>query len=360
MEWIEKDRIREGVINMFKINMGVKEGERLLVVTDLPQRGEWQQRDSPQLSHILKRSMLAKMVSEIGLESFPQCTRTEDSPVEFFPYPMVARSGAEPGEEVAQRMRGADVVIAITTHSLSHTDARVEACQAGARIASMPGFLVEMFCPGGPMAADYEHIAEETQPLAEMLSQAEEAIVRSRGGTDMRFSLAGRVGNADTGLFRERGNFGNLPAGEAYIAPCEGTGNGQVVVEKGWFRGVLRTGTVRQNMVLHFQDGLVRDIQGGGEIGEMLKDLLGLGKEGEEYISRRNLAELGVGTNPNARSVASLLEAEKIRGTVHIAIGDNAHMGGIVSTDLHWDFVIPHADLILDGKAIMRDGELLI
>ena len=346
MEWVDKDRIRQGVINMFRVNMGVQEGERLLMVTDLPQREEWQRRDSSQLSGILKRSMLAKMVSEIALESFPQCT------VEFFPYPMVARSGAEPGEEVARRMREADVVIAITTHSLSHTDARVEACRAGARIASMPGFLAEMFYPGGPMAADYERIAQETEPLAEMLSRAEQAIVRSRGGTDISFSLAGRQGGADTGLFHEKGSFGNLPAGEAYIAPCEGTGNGQVVVEKGWFRGL------KEDMVLHFQDGLVSSVEGGGEVGEMLKELLGLEKEGEEYRARRNLAELGVGTNPNARSTESVLEAEKIRGTVHIAIGDNAHIGGVVSADLHWDFVIPHADLILDGKPIMRDGRL--
>jgi leucyl aminopeptidase (aminopeptidase T) len=354
MEWVGKDRIGAGVINMLRVNMGIKESERLLVVTDLPQQEAWQQRDSAQLSQILKRSMLAKMTSEVARESFPQCT------VDFFPFPMVARSGAEPGEKVAQRMREADVVIAITSHSLSHTDARVEACLAGARIASMPGFLAEMFYAGGPMAADYEHIAEETRPLARMLSQAQEAIVRSRAGTDMSFSLAGREGGADTGLFREKGSFGNLPAGEAYIAPCEGTGNGQIVVEKRWFRGL------KEKLVLHFGGGLVRSVQGGGEVGEMLHDLLGLGKEvadgpqAAEYGARRNLAELGVGTNPNARSTASVLEAEKIRGTVHMAIGDNAHIGGIVSADLHWDFVIPHADLILDGKAIMRDGEPLI
>jgi len=351
MEWVEKDRIREGVINMFKVNMGVRAGESLLVVTDLPQRAVWQQRDSAQLSQILKRSMLAKMTGEVARESFPQCA------VDFFPFPMAARSGAEPGEEVAERMREADVVIAITNYSLSHTDARVEACQAGARMASMPGFLAEMFYAGGPMAADYERIAEETRPLARMLSQAQEAIVRSRAGTDMRFSLAGREAGADTGLFREKGSFGNLPAGEAYIAPLEGTGSGQIVVEKGWFRGLQET------LVLQFEDGLVCSVQGGGEVGETLLDLLGLEQEGgqsAEYEARRNLAELGVGTNPNARSTASVLEAEKIRGTVHMAIGDNAHIGGIVSADLHWDFVIPHADLILDGKAIMKDGEPLV
>ena len=75
---------------------------------------------------------------------------------------------------------------------------------------------------------------------------------------------------------------------------------------------------------------------------------------------RRNLAELGVGTNSKARSTESVLEAEKILGTVHIAIGDNAHIGGAVTADLHMDFVLPHTVLILDGQTVMADGKLLI
>jgi len=53
------------------------------------------------------------------------------------------------------------------------------------------------------------------------------------------------------------------------------------------------------------------------------------------------------------------LEAEKIRGTVHLAIGDNAHMGGTVTADLHEDFVLPHPDLYLDGEIVMRGGQLV-
>ena len=52
-------------------------------------------------------------------------------------------------------------------------------------------------------------------------------------------------------------------------------------------------------------------------------------------------------------------EAEKIRGTVHLVIGDNAHMGGTVSADLHEDFVLPHPDLYLDGEVVMRSGQLV-
>jgi len=49
--------------------------------------------------------------------------------------------------------------------------------------------------------------------------------------------------------------------------------------------------------------------------------------------------------------------AEKIRGTVHLAIGDSSHMGGIVTAHLHQDFVIPGPDLLLDGKLVIEGGQ---
>ncbi len=52
-------------------------------------------------------------------------------------------------------------------------------------------------------------------------------------------------------------------------------------------------------------------------------------------------------------------EAEKIRGVLHLAIGDNAHMGGAVTADLHEDFVLPHPDLYLDGEVVMRSEQLV-
>ncbi|MBE0512641.1 aminopeptidase [Candidatus Bathyarchaeota archaeon] len=333
---------------MFRVNMGVKNGEKLLIVTDLPTQEEWEKLNSEKLTDALRRSLLAKIVSEIARKKFPNCT------VEFYTYPSVGRHGAEPGEEVEEKMKMADVVIAITSYSLSHTNAREEACKAGARIASMPNFLPEMFYSGGPMAADYEKIAEETKKIAKLLTAANEAVVRSKQGTDVMFSVKGREGGLDMGIYTERGAWGNLPSGEAYVAPVEGTSRGKVVVEKGWYPNL------KENMILVFKNGKVVDVIGGGDVGETFRALLSPGREEEPYISRRNLAELGVGTNPHAKRPDNVLEAEKIRGTVHVAVGDSSHLGGTVAADLHEDFIIPHPDLILDGKTVMKNGELLI
>jgi leucyl aminopeptidase (aminopeptidase T) len=345
---IDKRKIEKGTVNMLKINLGLKAREKLLVVTDAPTIEEWKSHSSEKLADAVRRSVLAREVSEIAAQAFPQ------SSVEFFAYPSIGKHGTYPGNEVEERMKAADVVVAMTTYSLTHTDAREHATQAGARLASMPMFLAEMFYPGGAMAADYRKIAGETKRIADLITQANEATIKSRAGTDFTFSVEGRKGMSDSGIFTEKGAWGNLPSGEAYCAPLEGTGNGKVVVQKGWYPDL------KENMIISFKDGKVTSIEGGGQVGDRFRELLAFGKEEEPYLSRRNHAELGVGTNPNAKRPDNVLEAEKIRGTVHVAIGDNSHMGGSVKADLHQDFIIPLPTFSLDNQVVMRNGRLVI
>ncbi|MDH4135105.1 MAG: aminopeptidase [Anaerolineae bacterium] len=345
MSWPQKDQIRQGVLDMLQVNMGLKKGEKLLVVTDLLTPLQWSSLEGTRLMLASERSMLAKMVAEIANESYPRCK------VEFYLYPATGQHGAEPGEEVTRKMTQADVVIAITTYSLSHTDAREHASQAGARIASMPMFEPQMFYPGGPMAVDYQQVAKDTKVIAELLTTAQKAVIRSREGTDLSFSLAGRPGQVDGGIYTSKGAWGNLPGGEAFIVPLEGTAQGQVVVPKDG--GV----DITEEMTFVFQAGWVREIRGGGKEGDKLRQLMQFDSDAEEHRLRRNLAELGIGTNPNAKSPVNVLEAEKIKGTVHVAVGDNAHMGGQISCDLHEDFVLPRPDLILDDKLVIEAGQ---
>ena len=222
---IDKKKLADGAVNMLKVNMGLKRGEKLLVVTDIPTVAEWESKDSAKLTEALERSLLAKTVSEIAGEKFPDCK------VEFYVYPSIGKHGTYPGKEVEEKMKAADVDVAITTYSLTHTDARVNSCKAGARVASMPMFVAEMFYTGGPMASDYREIDKETKKIANLITGTNEAKVTSPGGTDITFSLKGRKGMVDAGIFTEKGAWGNLPSGEAYCAPVEGTANGKLVVE---------------------------------------------------------------------------------------------------------------------------------
>ncbi|HUW94725.1 MAG TPA: hypothetical protein VMW58_02990, partial [Anaerolineae bacterium] len=64
MGWPERELIEEGVLSMLRANMGLKEGERLLVVADPPTLAHWQDKGASALKVQLERSMLSRMVAE--------------------------------------------------------------------------------------------------------------------------------------------------------------------------------------------------------------------------------------------------------------------------------------------------------
>lgn len=340
----DMEKIRPGVINMLKVNMQVKKGESILVLNDVPRTEEWKLSYS-KISDFAKRSIMARKMYDIICEVF------KENKVDYFVYPSLGQNGVEPTEEVAEKIKKYDIVLALNTYSLSHTNARENACKAGVRIASMPGLECEMLTEQGPLAADYISIKQETERLAELLTKAKTARVTTENGTDITLSIEGRHGGADTGIIANKGEWGNLPGGEAYIAPVEGTATGIIVVPAGWYFGLV------EDMILTFKDGYVVSIEGGGRVGEELRELCCFNDD--KYKHRRNCAELGIGTNPKAKKPDNVLEAEKIKGTIHIAIGDSSHMGGVNESDLHEDFVLPSPMLYLDGKLIIEKGKIV-
>ena len=235
-----------------------------------------------------------------------------------------------------------------TTKSLTHTRARLEATRQGARIASMPTITEDIMRRA--MSADYARIKERSQKLAELLSNGSEVQLTAPGGTALTFSIAGRKAYADTGDIRGKGSFSNLPAGEAYIAPVEGKTSGIAVID-GSMAGV---GVVNTPVKMVIKDGCVTELSGGSEA-ETLSNLLQ-----DKGKAARNIAELGIGTNEKALPSGSVLEDEKVLGTVHIAIGDNSTFGGVVKTPLHIDGIIKTPTLAIDGQMIIKNGKHLI
>ncbi|GAB4528462.1 MAG: aminopeptidase [Anaerolineae bacterium] len=348
MTLVERSEVEEAIFKMLTVNMGLKAGERLVAVTDVPNYEQWGAGEQSFLVLMARRALLARTVAEVARERMTGVT------AEFIPFPSTGRNAVEPPATVAERMKAADVVIIITSFSLSHTDAREQACRAGARVASMPRFIPEMFFPAGPMDADYAEIERLTRRIAEVLTPAHQVHVTCPAGTDITFSIQGRPGQVDAGIYTQPGAWGNLPAGEAYCTPLEGTAQGVIQVTPGWHAGL------EEPMALVFEKGELVELRGGGAVADELHGILQIGNETEPYKSRRSLGEFGIGTNPNARRIDITVEAEKIKGTVHLAVGDNAHMGGMIHTDYHQDFVIPRASFTLDGKAVMQDGQFLM
>jgi aminopeptidase len=335
---MEPSVLRLAAKNMLSVNMNLQDGEKVLFVTDIPKMEDW---NGPLdlLEELTTRALYTRKIFDLVKEEFPQNT------FDFDVYPATGQNGTEPPAEISIKMLKYDVVILMNSFSISHTNARLNASSQGVRIASMPGIEAEMFLPGGPMQADYKMISLETAAWAAKLTATQQVRVVTEKGTDLSFSIAGRSGNEDHGLFQESGNWGNLPAGEAYVAPVEGTANGKLVAPAGWYP------KLDADMEFTFENGLVVAVKGGGAVGDQFREAFHFGDD--RFRHRRNCAELGIGTNPNAKRADNVLEAEKIRGTIHIAVGDSAHMGGMTESDMHEDFVIPKPTVYFDGFKVM-------
>ncbi|MCL7414717.1 MAG: aminopeptidase [ANME-2 cluster archaeon] len=247
--------------------------------------------------------------------------------------------GQEPPKAVADAMSAADVVLAPTSKSLTHTQARLNANQAGVRTATMPGISLEMMESGG-ITADYLAVRDIAFDLKSRLEKAKEIRLVTELGTDIVFNMEGCDWKADHGICHEQGSSSNLPAGEVFVAPKEAKG---VFVVDGSMSGI---GILDSPLTIKVENGQATEITG---------------ERAEQFINMldnvgplaRNLAELGIGINPAARLIGNVLEDEKVAGTVHIALGDNSTFGGDVVAGIHLDGIITKPRLFVDGKELV-------
>lgn len=209
----------------------------------------------------------------------------------------------------------------------------------------MPGVTDDMLAR--VMAVDFDTMAARSKAVAELLSEATTARVTCPRGTDFTLDLTGRQGIADDGALSERGAFGNLPAGEGFIAPLNGEGH--VVVA-----GTLAaTGIPEEPVTLSVQGGRLAAAEGGP--GPRFLELLRAAGE-----LGTNLAELGVGTNDRAQLTGNVLEDEKILGTIHVAFGASAGIGGNVSVPIHLDVVVLEPTLDVGGQGVLEQGRYVL
>src|SRR4051794_2508755 len=163
---------------------------------------------------------------------------------------------AEPPAPVAAAMAAATVVLAPTLQSLSHTAARKASSEAGARIATLPGVTEEMLAR--VMSADMEGLRRKGREIASRLDAGAEARITCPNGSDLRLGLEGRTAIPDAGELTEPGAFGNLPCGEGFISPADGTAAGKLVID-GSIAGV---GQVSAPVSLTMEEGFLTGADG--------------------------------------------------------------------------------------------------
>ncbi|MBN2423390.1 MAG: aminopeptidase [Calditrichaceae bacterium] len=315
--------LKQAAHTALTICMGLKSGESLLVITD----------DNKKI---------------IG-EALYMAGREITSDVLLVVMPPAEINGQEPRQSVAELMKSYNAVICPTTKSITHTDARRNACAAGARVATMPGITKDIM--SRTLYADYNEIAKRTFRLTEILDKGKLAKIVTEAGTDLELPINDIKAISSTGLILNPGQGGNLPSGESFMMPEEGKSQGKLVIDA----SVASIGKIKGRPVeVEIKDGYAVEFKGGPQAKRLKKLLESFGKPG------LNVAELGIGTNHAARISGQILEDEKVMGTIHIAFGNNISMGGTCNVGIHIDGVVLEPTVYIDGRKIIDKGRFLV
>ena len=298
-------------------------GEKVVIATDT---------DKLQIADIIAKACIERGAEPITLSMIPRKNHGEEPPIPF-----------------AATLREADVVFAVTSFSLFHTNARIEACKKGVRWVNLPDFSMQMLREGG-LFVDFHKQRVKAEKIGQILSSGSSVRVITDKGTNIQFSIAGRDAIVESGISDKPGMVNSPPDIECSIAPLEGTAKGKIVIDGSIVLPGL--GPLKEDVSLYILEGSVTEIE-GSEKAILFKNILKSAQEKEVY----NIGEFGIGLNPKCKICGSMLEDEGVYGTIHFGIGDNHTMGGCVEASMHTDVVVKNPTVFIDKKMVIKSGK---
>ena len=175
--------------------------------------------------------------------------------------------------------------------------------------------------------------------------------VTDPNGTDLSFSIENRRVGIEVGTLEDCFTTGKecdveIPAGEVYVAPLESSACGRLVADEVRDFGVRR-------LEMDFENGRIvglRAEKGEAEFRNFLENAKG---------SKDRIAEFGVGINHGMKPIGLRICDEKALGTVHVAIGNNVHLGGVNRASIHIDFNLYNPTVKADNSLVMKDGLIM-
>lgn len=230
---------------------------------------------------------------------------------------------------------------------------------AHAGIGHMPGATLDVLRLAN---VDFERLISDCHHLELAMARGRviEFVSYAPDGTSHR--LAADIGGwerlpvASDGVVRD-GVWGNVPSGETYIAPIEGSAEGSIVVDGSVPGLVVEPG---MEIVLHFEQGrLARiDPESGPAVHHLYQTQFRPAQKRDDS-NWSMLAEIGIGVNPAVDHLTgNMIFDEKAAGTAHIALGTNTYMGGNIEATIHCDMVVKGPSIAIDGRTILEHGAL--
>jgi 2,5-dihydroxypyridine 5,6-dioxygenase len=306
--------IEKYTLKFFENNVQLEKHQRVLVITD--------DKIDPDVARYLQKSA-AKMTGQTDICIIPPPTGFD----------------FEPTPELKEKIQQSDVIISPTSFSLFHTQLIQEACDNGAKFFAMTGATVETLYKGAA-TADFIGLEPGVLKKADLLTQSNSIKITTVKGTNFTADITGRVANAETGIGK-KGKRATFPDIEINTSIIEDSGFGKIIID-GSIGGI---GVLEKPVSLTVESGKVVEIKGGAEA-EKLQSLISSINDENMY----QIAEIGIGLNPNGSIRGVIIEDESTLGTVHIGLGNNIFMGGKSKARSHIDLVFKDPEIYLDGS----------
>jgi aminopeptidase len=209
----------------------------------------------------------------------------------------------------------------------------------------------------GGLETDYAKLQETGKQVRQVLARGKELRITNPNGTDLRVGIAGRPVTVNDGIIsvedQKKGGAATsvwLPAGEVYLVPVPGTGNGTVIADQFFYQG-----EAIRKLKLDFKDGRLTSMtaEEGLEPLQAAYDAAGQGRD--------LLGVIDIGINSGIRSPeGSPVHVWAKAGTVTVSVGDNTWAGGDNRASFGFAAYSPGSTVTVDGKPLVQDGKLVV
>jgi leucyl aminopeptidase (aminopeptidase T) len=315
--------------------MTVKGGDKVLIIADQ--------------DHMMNAEALAGAAFAVG--AYPviaNVTHHVSSALASMAVPM------EPPAHLAEAMTHSDAIIITTNLEWANRFAHVNPVKAsvekGAKVASVEEGMEDWDLT----TQDIDQITLRAEKIIKAMAGAKWARVTNPSGTDVKICVEGRPALKVVPVKEPGIMMGPIPLwGEVAYAAVENKTEGRIVID-GIMLGVGVSGSLKKPIEWTMKGGRAVEIKGGEEA-ERLKEVVLASDENGTVV-----AEFAIGTS-HKEKLGSPSEKGML-GTVHFALGDNSHCypGGQCLSKLHLDGSVRNVTIEVDGKTIIKNGNLVI
>lgn len=233
-------------------------------------------------------------------------------------------------------------------HMLGHLDETRAAQNAGMRWISVEDYMSEW----QTSMAEINQFIDRTRRITEMLSHCQSVRVTTKLGTDLRFQP--KPGAAPISFIPKGGKKGEIVPNyaESAMVPLEWTTTGRAVID-----GIIvGLGEMREEPVdCRIENGRIVEVNGGKNATRFSQFLQVSGENADA------ICELGIATSHMEKRAYEYLgrpchRAYGAWGSIHIGIGNNTAIGGVIKSPIHVDCQIYDTTVMFDNEPVMEDG----